>query len=362
MNGLNVVECVNLVVSLMSGITIILPAISLIHKGYRISNDFGIVTPVSEMINIAAESIVWVMILLFETIILSEIIPIHILENSQLVILAIDIYLIAIVVVVGTLELCKFGVKIKVNSLYIICVIIILFASIFIACCLHQKIYTSEQIKYKFFEFLKVIVCFAVLLELILILYGRKKRHTFYYKKGAKCYIHKITDREIICSFNRNLNQRKGYTIERINDIMKKPLFCEYEDIAYSYLQDVLIQNKIEVINYKEIINCTTNGIAEKLNVKFVDKDKKLPQFYWGVAYLIVTSKIKWLQKKLDELKSGQDNSSLLLKTEDKNVYVLLLYKQTKIPWRKIYTDGLDRFIESVAAELEYSPQRKYKK
>lgn len=359
MNGLDIMGILNVVEGLISGITIIMSIIKLICKMCKTSNDFGIITPISKIINLLKESVIWVIILLFESMILSEIIPIYILENPHWIKLFICLYLMALIVIECIIWLRELGVKIEANNLYIICVMIILLQSIFMACCWHRKIYTSEQIKYKFFEYLIVIITFAVVLEFILVAYGRKKRHTFYYKKGAKCYIHKITDREIICSYNRKLNERKGYTIEKIDDIMKKPLFCEYEDTAYSYLQDVLIQNKIDAINYKEIINCTANGIAEKLNIKFVDKDKKLPQSYWGVAYLIVTSKIKWLQKKLDELKSGQDNSSLLLKTEDKNVYVLLLYKQKKIPWRKIYTDGLDRFIESVAAELEYNPQRK---
>lgn len=226
-----------------------------------------------------------------------------------------------------------------------------------------MKIFENKNINSKVIEYFKCVFLLTVIIECLLILFSswKKKKYTFYYVRNLKYYLHTISNKEVICSYNRNLNKKNGYTIEKIDEIKQNRLFWEYESDAYLYLRDVLTQNRVKVLQYQEIIDKTAEKLQSDLEVEFID-EVDVPIHYWGVVYIIETFKMKNLDKKLGRLEEKENYKYHIIKTNDKNRYLLLIYNIRKKSSKKIYTNKLDEYIENIASVLEYNPKEDSKK
>lgn len=325
-----------------------------LYSNYKTSNDLGIATSISKIINIIKDICMWIIIILLEGILLAEVIPEEVFSQNSFLI-AICFGLLSIAGISCWSLLKSIGIKIKKDFGFGFFLLNFL-DSIYIACWSKVKMFANESSVNSKWGYIEMVFILSIVLEYMLLLYSdnMKKRYTFYYADGIKCYLHKITNKEVICSYNRVLNRKNGYKIEKIQNVKKNRLFCEYEDTSYSYFCDVLLQNKIKVLKNEEVIDITLDDIEKRLNVIFTDKDKKIPQYYWGVVFLIKASKKRWLKEKLNEVQ-GAKNNSLILKTKQKNTYVVFLYQEKHRPSKKIFTDSLDKYVEDVASKLEYN-------
>lgn len=338
---------------------IYLPANKLIYS-FKVANDLGIETPIRKVVNILTEYVAWFIIIGLEGILLAELLMKNISDLELFTDVISIIWLFAILLLFGCVQCEMVGRKIRQNILAIILILNFLII-IVIATSFNWWIYRETTVTDKNVMYFSVIVVLSAFFEVLFrySLSNRKKKHTFYYAKGYKYYLHKITAKEVVCSYNRRLDYRKGYTVERIDNVKQNVLYQEYEDTAYSYFKDVLLQNKVKVFEYKEMIDADLAEIENQLGIPQLSTSSEIPQFYWGVVFMVKAKKRKLIEEKMRkiDMKYYKNNGWLWIDTENKKRHILLLYCQKNRPTRKIFTNKLDVFLEHVASYFEYSPR-----
>ena len=333
--------------------------IYVLYKIYSKINVVGLETPIKKQINMFKEFCIWYSCFFVEGMAIANFLPDKnwIIEVCALILLS--IYCIFWEVGILAYFFCLSGLKIKrrIWSIYMIIMLILSFSLVALANSMPDVAINNKHIFFLLFSFGD-----TIMFEFLYVCYMNVNinKKYFYYLNGRKYFLHNITNREVICSYNRNLNCRKGYTVEKIKDIKKHMIFCDNEQSVYAYLIELLKEHKVETINYQEIIDKgSKEEMSEFLNIVFKEEPFQNIKYYWGLALIIKTKRIKWLKKKIDLIKSEKNNRCFLVATERKDVYVLLLVSKNKRRTKKIYTHRLDQYVEKVAANFEYNPYQK---
>lgn len=183
------------------------------------------------------------------------------------------------------------------------------------------------------------------------------QKESFYYIEGKKFYIHKIMGDDVICSYNRLLDEKKGYKVEKLENVKTHVIFQDDVETPYDYLIYLLRMRKNEIIDKDEFADYDIEKILKRFNVKQIENIKiDLFKHNWAFSVLL-KGEYEEIRKKMPVNNDNNKKWMLLkVKREDKGDLLLLMFCcKTYITSKRVYTYKLDRYVRCISSCFEYS-------
>ncbi|MCM1288576.1 MAG: hypothetical protein NC240_09730 [Clostridium sp.] len=183
------------------------------------------------------------------------------------------------------------------------------------------------------------------------------RKKSFYYVNEKKFYIHRIMGNDVICSYNRLIDEKKGYKVEKLENVKMHTILQDDVEIPYDYLTYLLNKRKYEIIDKDEFVDCGIEKILERFNVKQI-KNIKIDLFKHNWAFSVL---LKGKYEKITEkMTVNNDNNKkwMLLKVkgeDDVDLLLLILCCKTYITSKRVWTYKLDKYVQFISSYFEYS-------
>lgn len=182
-------------------------------------------------------------------------------------------------------------------------------------------------------------------------------KKSFYYIDGKKFYIHKIIGDDVICSYNRFIDEKKGFKVEKLENVKTHVIYQDDVETPYDYLIYLLSMHENEIIDKDEFADCDIEKILERFNIEQIENIKMdLFKHNWTFSVLFKGEYEEIIEKM--PVNNANDKKWMLLKVkrEDKgDLLLLVLCCKTYITSKRVWTYKLDKYVQLIVSRFEYS-------
>lgn len=183
------------------------------------------------------------------------------------------------------------------------------------------------------------------------------QKKSFYYIDGKKFYIHKIIGDDVICSYNRFIDEKKGFKVEKLENVKTHVIYQDDVETPYDYLIYLLSMHENEIIDKDEFADCDIEKILERFNIEQIENIKMdLFKHNWTFSVLFKGEYEEIIEKM--PVNNANDKKWMLLKVkrEDKgDLLLLVLCCKTYITSKRVWTYKLDKYVQLIVSRFEYS-------